>query len=96
MATKRIDRKRLNDILQSAAATARLDGTDVVDVLGSTRYFNLLVKVYGVGDDGDLDISFAEEKKMIAAAKKEYNKLSYLKKKPVPDYIQRAFDRNRP
>jgi len=41
-------------------------------------------------------MSYAEEKKMIAAAKKEYNKLNYLKKKPVPDYIQRAFDRNRP
>ncbi len=87
MATKkRINRKLLNDILQDAAATARLDGTDVVDVLGSTQYFNRLVKVYGVGDDGDLDISYAEEKKMIATAKKEYNKLSYIKKRPIPKF----------
>lgn len=94
MTTKRINRKLLNDIIHLAAVRARFDGNNVVDVLGSTEFFNKLVKVYGIGDDGDLDISFSEEKKMLAAAKKEYNKLSYLKKNPVPDHVKKAFDRN--
>ena len=83
-------------IIEDAAIEAVRNGWDVVDVLGSERYYRRLLKVYGYDEEfDDLAITSGQEKKLLSDARRAVKEFSFLGKNEIPSYVLDTFDRVR-